>query len=46
MFFLPCQFWTLIIQSVGQSVGQQDFLDKGLLPVLYFLLEVLQIKRQ
>ncbi len=42
MFFLPCQFWTLIIQSVGK----QDFLDKGLLPVLYFLLEVLQIKRQ
>ena len=40
MFFLPCQFWALIIRSAGK----QDFLDKGLLPVLYFLLVVLQIK--
>ena len=40
MFFLPYQFWALIIRSAGK----QDFLDKGLLPVLYFLLVVLQIK--
>ena len=40
MFFLSYQFWALIIRSAGK----QDFLDKGLLPVLYFLLVVLQIK--
>jgi hypothetical protein len=40
VFFLSYQFWALIIRSAGK----QDFLDKGLLPVLYFLLEVLQIK--
>jgi len=40
VFFLSYQFWALIIRSAGK----QDFLDKGLLPVLYFLLVVLQIK--